>query len=310
MSNLIRANLALFMVNALYGANHIVAKGVMPDYLSPSVFIFLRAAGATVLFWVVKMLFVKEKVKRKDLFLLAACGLFGVAVNQLFFFHGLSLTSSINSGIIMTINPILVVILSYFILKESITWRKSVGIVLGATGAVLLTLTAGTGKGDSSLGDLFIFINASSYAVYLVLVKPLMKKYAPLTVITYVFTFGVTYVMLYPPTLIELSSTDFTAIPMNMIYVILFVIVGVTFLTYLLTVYGLKYVSPAVSSAYIYLQPVLVMFFAFIFSSMGIAEDYTNTITLEKVLYMLLIFTGVYITSSSSFLKRRTNKIQ
>ena len=305
MSNLVRAHIALFMVNALYGANHVIAKGVMPTYLTPSVFIFLRAAGATILFWLVKFLFVREKVERKDLFLLAACGLFGVAVNQLFFFHGLSMTSSINSGIIMTINPILVVILSYFILKEVITWRKSFGIALGATGAVLLTLAAGTGSGDSSLGDLFIFINAASYAVYLVIVKPLMKKYAPLTVITYVFSFGLTYILLYPPTLMELSVTDFSAIPMDKVYVILFVIIGVTFLTYLLTVYGLKYVSPSVSSAYIYLQPVLVMFFAVVLSAVGLADNYMNTITWEKVGYMLLIFMGVYLTSSSSFLKKR-----
>ncbi len=310
MSNLIRAHLALFLVNALYGANHVVAKGVMPDYLSPSVFIFLRAAGAVTMFWLVKLLFVREKVKRKDLLRLAACGLFGVAVNQLFFFHGLSLTSSINSGIIMTINPILVVILSYFILKEAITWRRSVGILLGAAGATLLTLTAGTGSGDSLLGDLFIFINASSYAVYLVIVKPLMKKYAPLTVITYVFSFGLLYVTLYPPTLVELAGTDFQAIPGDKIGVIIFVIVGVTFLTYLLTVYGLKYVSPSVSSAYIYLQPVLVMAFAFLLSTMGLAEDYTNTITLQKVLYMLMIFSGVYLTTSSSFLRLKKKREQ
>lgn len=281
----------------------------MPDYLTPSVFIFLRASGAAALFWLVKILFVKERVQRKDLFLLAACGLFGVAVNQLFFFHGLSLTSSINSGIIMTINPILVVILSFFILKEAITWRKSAGILMGATGAILLTLTAGTGKGDSSLGDLFIFINASSYAVYLVLVKPLMKKYAPLTVITYVFTFGLTYVMLYPPTLMELSTTDFAVIPTRTIYIILFVIIGVTFLTYLLTVFGLKHVSPSVSSSYIYLQPVLVMLFAYLFSALGLSDDYTGTITWEKIGYMLLIFSGVYITSSSSFILKTQKKI-
>lgn len=290
------------MVNALYGANHVVAKGVMPDYLTPSVFIFLRATGATLLFWIIKLLFVKEKIQKKDYLLLAVCGLFGVAVNQMFFFHGLSLTSSINSGIIMTINPILVVFLSYFILKEAITWRKSIGILFGATGAVLLTLTAGTGQGDSSLGDLFIFINAMSYAVYLVLVKPLMKRYTPLTVITMVFSFGTLFVSLYPPTLSELSNTDFGVIPQDMINTILFVIIGVTFLTYLLTVYGLKYLSPSVSSAYIYLQPILVMFFAYTLNAIGLAEDYTSAITWEKIAYMLLIFIGVYLTTSSSFL--------
>lgn len=303
--SILRAHVALFIVNALYGANHVIAKGVMPNYLQPSAFIFLRAAGAVLLFWIVKLLFVKEKVARKDLFLLATCGLFGVAVNQLFFFNGLNLTSSINTGIIMTINPILVVILSYFILKEAITWRKSFGIFLGATGAILLTLTAHAGADDSILGDVFIFINAASYAIYLVLVKPLMRKYKPLTVITYVFSFGLLFVTAYPPTLMELGETDFSAIPMNTYFVIVYVIVGVTFLTYLLTVFGLKYVSPAVSSAYIYLQPVLVMLFTVLFGAIGWAEDKTDSITLEKVGYMLLIFVGVFLTSSSSFLKKR-----
>ena len=304
MSALVRAHLALFIVNALYGANHVVAKGVMPDYLKPSAFIFLRVLGAVILFWIIKLLFVRERVERKDMMRLAVCALFGVAVNQLFFFHGLNLTSSINSGIIMTINPILVVILSFFILREGFTLRRTAGILLGALGAILLTLTAGAGKHDSPLGDLFIFINASSYALYLVLVKPLMHKYSPLTVITWVFTFGLVYVTMFPLTLPELFATDFTAIPVDKIGVIVFVIVGVTFLTYLLTVYGLKQLSPSVSSAYIYLQPVLVMAFAFLFAALHWTEDYTQAITWEKIGYMLLIFTGVYLTSSSSFIQK------
>ncbi len=293
------AHFALFMVNALYGASHVLAKGVMPAYLSPNVFILLRVSGATLLFWLVKLLFIREKVARKDLLLLATCGVFGVAVNQLFFFHGLNLSSSINSGIIMTVNPILVVILSFFLLKEKITGLKAIGILLGAAGAILLTLKAGTAMGDSILGDLFLFINAASYAVYLVIAKPLMKKYAPLTVITYVFTFGLLFVLLYPPTFQEFLQTDFSQIPGDAWIKIVYVIVGVTFLTYLLTMYGLKYLSASVSSAYIYLQPVLVMFFAYFLSALGVADDYTGAITWEKIIYMLLIFLGVYLTSYS-----------
>lgn len=305
MSNILRAHLALFLVNALYGANHIIAKGVMPNYLTPNVFILLRVAGATFLFWIIKLLFVKERVDRKDLIRLAVCAIFGVAMNQLFFFNGLNLSSSINAGIIMTINPILVVILSFLILKERITWQKSVGILIGATGAILLTLTAGTGSGDSLLGDLFLFINAVSYAVYLVLVKPLMKKYKPFTVITYIFSFGFLYVLLYPPVLTDLVTTDFSQIPMDVILKIAYVIIGVTFFAYLLTVYGLKFLSPSVSSAYIYLQPVLVMIFTFLFGMWGISEDFTDTITFEKIGYMLVIFFGVFLTSSSSLIKSR-----
>ena len=188
ISQAAKAHLALFLVNVFYGASHVIAKGIMPDFLTPNVFILFRVVGATFLFWIITFFFVREKIDRSDYKRLALCGLFGVAINQLFFFHGLNLSSSINSGIIMTVNPILVVILSFFLLKESITKTKVIGIVLGATGAILLTLAGGTGKGDSTLGDFFLFINAASYAVYLVHAKPLMMKYSLLTVITCVFT--------------------------------------------------------------------------------------------------------------------------
>lgn len=291
------AHLSLFAVNALYGASHVLAKGVMPAYLSPSVFILFRAVGATLLFWFVKLFLPREKIARKDWLLLAVCGVFGVAVNQLFFFHGLNLSSSINSGIIMASNPLLVVLLSYFLLKEHVTPRKITGIVIGALGAILLTLTAGTGKGDSMLGDLFLVINAASYAVYMVLVKPLMQKYSPLTVITYVFTFGTGFILLYPSTLQEFTTTNFQVIPAEVWYRITYVVVGVTFLTYLLTVFALKYVTASVSSVYIYLQPVLVLFFAFFLAYLGWSEDFTHTITTQKIGYMLLIFFGVYLTA-------------
>lgn len=291
------AHLSLFTVNALYGASHVLAKGVMPAFLSPSVFILFRAVGATLLFWLVKLFLPREKIAQKDWLLMAACGVFGVAVNQLFFFHGLNLSSSINSGIIMASNPLLVVLLSYFLLKEHVNPRKIIGIVIGAFGAILLTLTAGTGKGDSMLGDLFLFINAASYAVYLVLVKPLMQKYSPLTVITYVFTFGSIFILLYPATLQEFTTTNFQVIPTEVWYKITYVVVGVTFLTYLLTVFALKYVTASVSSVYIYLQPVLVLFFAFFLAYLGWSEDFTHTITAQKIGYMLLIFFGVYLTA-------------
>lgn len=297
--NIFKAHLALFLVNALYAASHLIAKGVMPSFLSPNVFIAFRVVGATVLFWVLKSLFFKEKVERKDFFLLAVCGLFGVTVNQLFFFHGLNLSSAMNSGIIMTLNPIMVSILAFFILKEQLSTYKALGIMMGAGGAILLTLTANTGNGDSTLGDVFLIINALSYAFFLVLVKPMMQKYSPFTVITYVFTFGTLFVMIYPPTFMDIATTDFSVIPTTVWLKIVYVIVGVTFLTYLLTMYGLKYLSASVSSSYIYFQPMLVILFAYLFVTIGLSEDYTNTITLPKIGYMLMIFFGVFLVVQS-----------
>lgn len=296
--NILLAHLALFLVNTFYGANHVIAKGIMPKLLSPNVFILIRVVGATMLFWLVYWINNKrEKIEKRDFARLAACGLFGVAINQLFFFHGLNLSTSINSGIIMTLNPIMVVILSYFLLKEAITSYKTIGVLLGATGAILLTLSSGAKSSDLAMGDLFLLINAMSYAIYLVIAKPLMKKYKPLTVITYTFLFGLIYVLLFPPTLRDFAMTDFSILSGVEWFKVGYVVLCVTFLAYLLTMYGLKTLSPSVSSAYIYLQPVLVILFAIFFAYIGFTADYTHTITGEKIGYMLLIFLGVYITS-------------
>jgi drug/metabolite transporter (DMT)-like permease len=295
-----KAHFALFFVNVLYGAGHLLAKGVMPQFLSPPVFIFLRVSGAVLFFWILALLLRKIKISREDIPRFILCGLFGVALNQMFFFHGLNLSSSINSGIIMSMNPIMVAILSFFILKEQPSFIRTIGILIGAVGAILLTLKGSVQAGESMLGDLFLFINAMSYAFYLVLVKPLMTKYTPLTVITWVFTFGLFLICLYPPTLIDLNQISLYGFPSEIYLKIAYIIIGVTFMTYLLTIYGLKYLSATVSSSYIYFQPVLVILFAFLFTYLNWSEDYTNTITIQKLSYMLLIFTGVYLTTRTT----------
>lgn len=305
MSKVVFAHLALLGLNVLYGANHLLAKGVMPNYLGPNGFILSRVAVTTILFLALYFLFVREKVKKKDLFRLAITGFFGVAMNQLFFFNGLELTSAINVGIIMTSTPILVVILSYFILKEKITQLKAIGVLIGAVGAIALT-TSGHVEGlDSSIGDLYVLINASSFAIYLVLVKPLMSKYKPMTVITFNFIFGLIFIMAYPNTWRDIASADFQSFPFDIWLKIGFVIIGATFFTYLLNIFALKHVSPSVSGSYIYTQPVLVMIFTVLFAYFGWTVDFVEAITFEKIAYMLMIFTGVYLISRSAYKERR-----
>ena len=292
-----KAHLALFVVNMLYGASHVVAKGVMPDFVTPSVFILMRVIGAVLLFWLILSFSKVKKPDLKDVLRFIFCGFFGVALNQLCFFHGLNLSSPINSGIIMAMNPIFVVFLSFLFLKESFTFYRVLGVILGALGACLLTIQGDSLKSDAFLGDVLLLINCTSYAFYLVLVKPLMKKYSPLTVITYVFSIGLFFVLLYPPTLMGLSQTNFSSIPFDAWIKIIYVIVGVTFFTYLLTLFGLKHLSASTSSAYIYTQPVMVILFTYLFVYIGFSEDYTSSITPQKIAYMFLIFFGVYLTS-------------
>ncbi|MDA9819395.1 DMT family transporter [Salibacteraceae bacterium] len=296
-SSLLRAHLALFAVAIIYGLNYSFAKDVLNGYIQPLGFILLRVLGAGFLFWIISFFVDRGVPKKRDLGRFALCGVFGVAMNQMFFFSGLSLTTPINASIIMTTNPILVMIVAAFLIRERITPMKLAGIVLGFAGAVWLMLgNAQNGFGfEGSLGDLFILINAMSYGIYLVLVKPLMLRYSPLTVIRWVFTFGLLYVL--PLGFSQFQEIEFEGFSQQIWLEVLFVIIFTTFLTYLLNVYALKKVSPTVVSFYIYLQPLIASMAAILMGQ--------DDITLVKVLSTLLIFVGVYLVGAEKLFNRR-----
>ncbi len=296
MSKKLLAHLALFIVNLMYGANYVIAKGVMPTHVGPNGFILMRVMGAVTLFWLI-LSFRWQKVAKKDILRLLFCGLFGVGMNQLLFFNGLMRTSPLNSSIIMTTTPIIVFVLSIIVLKEKSTKTKIIGISLGTIGSITLTLlSSGNSAISSSLGDLFILLNAISYSIYLVLVKPLMTRYNPLTVITWAFSFGLMFVLLWTPSSQEFSEISWQTLPYDIPWKIGFVVIGVTFLPYLLTVVAMKTVSPSVASSYIYLQPVLAGLFIYLSYLIG-SDDYTSDFSIYKVLCAILIFSGVYLVS-------------
>ncbi len=289
MQKNIKAHLALFSVNLIYALSYGFSKDVMADYLPSFTFILLRVLGATLLFWL--LFFKTESIARQDYLKFAITGLFGVAANQLMFFEGLHHTSTINASIIMVSTPILVLIFSAFLLKERISTKKIVGVFIGLAGAIsLIVFKNQSSLGEASFyGDFLVFMNASSYALYLVLVKPLMQKYSPFTVIKWVFTFGLLYVI--PFGLSQIGQADFS-MPFSAVLKVLFIVVFTTFLTYLLTMYALNKVMPTTVSAYVYLQPVLTTIFA-------IVLGYGKPSTIQFV-STLAIFTGVYLVSFSS----------
>ncbi|HBF20971.1 MAG: EamA family transporter [Owenweeksia sp.] len=285
------AHLALLAVAIIYGLNYSIAKDVMPGHITPLTFILVRAIGATSLFWLTARLFSWERIKRKDLPRLALCGMFGVACNQMLFFEGLNLTTPINAAVMMTVNPILVLVLSAIILKESLRPGRIFGIVLGIMGALFLITRGGQVTdildSDKSWGNVLVLLNALSYGVYLVLVKPLMKKYKAITVIRWVFLFGLFMVLPFGGP--HFGDIEWGAMPVDIWWKVGFVVICTTYLAYLLNVFALKTVSSTTVSFYIYLQPLFAALTAIV---MGKDE-----ITLILCLAALLLFTGVYFVS-------------
>ena len=285
-------HIALFAVNLIYALNYSIAKDVMPDYIGPSGFILLRVIGGSFLFFLTYIFFIKEKVNSPDIVRLIFCGLFGVAINQLFFFEGLNLTTPINAAIIMTVSPILVIIFSAIIIKEKITIRKIFGIFLGLTGAATLILKSGaiSLNNDYFIGNFLVFVNATSYSIYLVIVKGLMTKYNPITVMFYVFSFGLIFV--FPFGISELSNVSLEIFTLEIFLKVGFVVICTTFLAYLFNAFALKSLNPSVVSIYIYLQPVLATVIAIILKS--------DSLDLIKIISSVFIFSAVFLVSMPS----------
>jgi len=297
-SRIFKAHLALLGANFIYGVNHIIAKGIMPHKIGATGFVFLRILGAGLMFWIIKP-FIKEKVAKSDFVRLLICAVLGVAGNQMLFLHGLNLTSPIDASIIITAVPILVLIFSFLLLKEKITSNKIAGVTLGSLGAILLISYGSTETGTSSfLGNLFIFLNACSYGLYLVLVKPLMSKYNTITVVSWIFLFG--FIFIFPFGIQEALNTNYEAFTLHTYLTVAFVILGTTFLTYLFNIYALNNVSPSVNVSYIYLQPtisfIMVAFYAYLLGQ----DQYNEDINWVKIGSCLLVFLGVFLVSKQS----------
>ncbi|MFA5420393.1 MAG: DMT family transporter, partial [Bacteroidales bacterium] len=298
-NKLLVAHLAAIGANIIFGVNYVVAKGIMPDYLAPRAVIFLRVAGAMAIFQAVSLFLPRQKVEKRDLVKLFVASIFGVAVNQILFFEGLNLTTPINASIIMVGVPILVMFFSHFIIKELITKNKLIGIILGFTGSVFLIIQAGNASFQGSLsGNLLVFTNAMSYALFLVLIKPLMSKYHPLTVMKWVFTFG--FVLVTPFTAHLLVNADFQSFPVNIWLSIGFVVLFTTVFAYFLNNFSLTVITPTVNSAYIYFQPFLATFVAISFGK--------DELTWPEIIAALFIFTGVYFVNFKKSIHKNSPK--
>ncbi|WP_250433424.1 DMT family transporter [Hanstruepera flava] len=295
-NNRIFALVAAFMVQVIYGLSFTFANDVIDaGYIKPYGFILLRIIGAACLFWLLSLFTPIEKIERKDYIKFFVASIFGIALNMLTFFKGLEFTTSIHASVIMTVVPIVVLVLSAIFLKERITHLKFLGILLGFSGAIILSIYGRSAQiGDNILlGNTLVFINAVSFSLYLILIKKLTDKYHPFTFIRWLFLFGL--IMVIPFGFDELSNVVWTSFPPYIVFSVVFVILGATFATYLLNPLALRHLKASTVSTFLYIQPVIAGIFAIIMGS-----DTLNSI---KLIAAALIFTGVYLVTKKPRLK-------
>lgn len=285
------AHLALFFANLFFAINLTAVKHLTNLQLAkPFGINMIRVGVSVILFWVLYLLKpVNIKIDRRDRMRLLLCAVFGIAINQLFFLKGLSLTYPIHAALLLLTTPILIVFIAAWILKERIGLLKIAGLALGVSGAIVLVMAKDSlGNGNNVLlGDLFIIINAVSYTIYFVIVKPLMLKYNPIVILRWVFTIGLFLI-------IPFCWVEFTEIPWERYTSIdytgmSFVVITGTFFAYLFNLYGIKNLGASIAGFYIYTQPVFAALIAMIFLHEHLA--------FYKIIAALLIFSGVYLAN-------------
>jgi len=280
------AHIALLFVAIFYGINYFVAKEVFAE-IPPFALVAIRTSLTTLILVGAHAIWVKERIqKRSDYWRLALCGLFGSALNQTFFFKGLSLTVEVNAAVLMTTTPLFVFISAFILRTEKLTLLKIGGLVLAFNGAALLTLGGrelSFGQ-DTLAGDLMILTNAASYGLYLVIARPLMQRYHFLTIVKWVFLYAC--LITVPLGIPDLLSVDWGTVSsgayLRTAYIVLFVTIG----TYTLNGYALKQLSSAAVGIYIYLQPVLVACISFFWGSRPISG--------MQWVFMAMVLAGVY----------------
>ncbi len=283
------AHLALLAVALIYGANYTIAREVMNGYLEPLGFILLRAISATTMFWGLSFFQPTERIDRADIGRIILCAFFGIAANQMLFFSGLQLTKPINASLIMTITPLMVLLAAAIILKERITQQKLLGILLGLAGAVLVISYGQSLDFQVShiKGDLLILANATSYGIYIVLVKSLMSRYQPITILKWIFTIGL--FMILPFGVRQLQDVAWDTFPLEIWGAIVYVLTLVSCGSYLLNAFALKTLRASVVGIYIFLQPIMATIVALLAGR--------DTLSMTKILAAVMIFCGVYLVS-------------
>ena len=287
----LKSHTSMWITQILWGLNPAITKIVFTAGLTPLFIYDCRMIGAALLFWIASFFTKRERVERSDMLHIFFASMLGIILNLGMFLYGVQLTSPVNASIISTISPILTMSLAALFLHEPITKKKSGGVIIGGLGAILLITNSAHASGISGniIGDVLCILAQTCYSCYLVFYKGLTTKYSPMTLMKWMFTFSALSSL--PFTYSEFANFNFGNIPDLAIYGICFIVIGPTFISYLLLPIGQKNLRPTIISSYNYIQPVVSTIVAI---SWGL-----DNFNLLKIASILLIFIGVFMVSRS-----------
>lgn len=258
ISRPLAAHMSMFGAEVFWGLMAPLGKDAMTHGIDGVTMVTFRLIGGAILFWLTSFFVPKEHIPWSDRLKLIGAGILGLTFNQCCYIIGLSITSPTNASIMTTSMPIFAMILSFVILHEPITMKKLGGVALGCAGALILIM-ASASSGDSRVGDIrgdiLCLCAQCSFALYLALFSPLVKRYSAFTINRWMFLWAT--ILVTPFTISHVSATEWSTVPMSTWMETGFVVFFGTYVSYILTMIGQRTLRPTVVSIYNYVQPVV-----------------------------------------------------
>ena len=277
---------ALVAVQVLFGLWP-VAGTVALGEISPAALIGFRTlVGGPILFLLVRG--ARSWPTRRDALALAGLALFGIAGNQLLYAEGLERAGPINAVVMIVIVPALTLLFGVLLGWERPGRRRQLGVMITMVGVLVLVRAERLDLSSETLiGNLFFLGNTASYALYLVLAKPVVARVGALATVGWIFVFGALEAL--PWTGPAVLATDWTALSIGAYAALAFILIGPTIGTYFLNAYALKHVDASVVAIFIGLQPIL--------GTVGAWVVLGQTPTARMVIAAGVIIAGVLLAS-------------
>jgi drug/metabolite transporter (DMT)-like permease len=223
---------------------------------------------------------------REDLPRFFACAMLGVAVNQGLFLLGLARSTPVNAALVMALIPVFTFGMAAAVGQERFSALRALGVAVALAGLLPLLFASGLHSlGAYGFGNLLMVANAFCYATYLVLAKPLTRRYPTLVIIGWAYLFSLVGLVVFLPGQRLLPAPHAAAAWWGIAYIVLFP----TILAYLLNVFALARLRASTTAVYVYAQPLVTATAAwFVFG-----EQPTPAMLLAAV----ALFVGIWLVS-------------
>lgn len=285
-------HIAAFSAYAIFGFNIIVCKNIATsNYASPLGVFCFRALGATILFWLVSLFCPKEKIEKKDFGKIFIASLLGLFITQISFLEAIAHITPFDCSVISTLTPIYTMFVAAYFIKEPITTKKVVGVLLSFLGILFLLFNGIRNESGTTepIGVFLMLMNGLSFSLYLGIFRPLIAKYSVITFMKWMFLFSL--LISLPFSSKEIFTINYTEFPTQYILELLYLIVFSTFIAYFLIPLSQRHIRPTLVGMYSYIQPIIATLLSIY---LGL-----DTLSWQKIVAAVAVITGVIIVNRS-----------